>query len=110
MAKKDFSSMNIDRVYGSIADATADADKKERRTYTDKEAAEAMAALKTSGRKGVKLPRINLAFTPDNYDYIKTMSQVRGESLTEFVNHLIALNAQENKEVYEKAKAFKKSL
>lgn len=116
MAKKDFSKVNTERVYNTIEEATAEEKtlpkmpQKPRKTYTDKEALELMANMETTGRKGVKLPRMNMAFTPDNYAYIKTMSKVRGESLTQFVNHLIETSIEQNAEIYAKAIEFRKSL
>ena len=68
MAKKDFSNIQTSSIYQEIEDATAGT-RKQRRTYTDTEALEAMQEMQTSGRKGVKLPRINMAFTPDNYTF-----------------------------------------
>lgn len=125
MAKKDFSQVPTGRVYSTIADATAEPEnaaqevqetqekprkRKARRTYTEEEAAEILKTLRTSGRKGIKLPRINLAFTPENYDYIQTMSRVRGENMTDFVNLIIAQHKEENTAIYEKAIEFKNSL
>ena len=49
----------------------------------------------TQGRKGHKLPRINMAFTPDNHEYIKKVSRQQGISITEYVNNLIT--ADKNK-------------
>lgn len=128
MAKKDFSKINTGRVYGAIAEATAEpeqeaaevmqeaaaqeeaAERKARRTYTEQEAAEIMQTLQTSGRKGIKLPRINLAFTPELHDYIVTMSRARGENLTQFVNHVLKQHMDEHRDIYEKAIEFRKSL
>lgn len=120
-AKKDFGNINIRPVYDAIAEATADITtqeerqehtepRKERVTYTEDEQAEAMATMNTSGKKGMKMPRINMAFTPANYDYIRTMAKVRGENLTEFVNHIIEANAAENADLYKKAVEFRNSL
>jgi len=118
MAKKDFSNINTGRLYDTIAQATATEPKQEqirktdgepRKTYTDAEAMQFMEEMKTSGRKGIKAPRINLAFTPSNYQYVKTMAQVRGESLTSFINHIIELSMQENADIYERALDFKNS-
>lgn len=123
MTKKDFSGVNTERVYGTIAEATAEPEetvealtqeeqsaRKERKTYTAEEAAEAMQNLKTAGRKGVKLPRINLAFSPDLYDYVRTMARARGETLTEFVNHILRQSMEENQDIYRKAIEFRNSL
>lgn len=122
MAKKDFSGINTGRVYAQLEQVTADNPEpqaetkpghkkyKDRRTYTDEEAQEAMLSMSTSGKKGVKLPRINMAFAPDVYDYCKTMSQVRGEPLTKFVNYVLRQSMNEHMDVYEKALEFRNSL
>lgn len=84
--------------------------KKERKTYTEEETAAALESMKTSGKKGIKLPRINLAFSPANYDYIKTMAQVRGEDMTTFLNHIIEESRHTNQDTYNRALEFRKSL
>lgn len=119
-AKKDFSKLNTGRVYDAIAEATAEAQevqptqdaprqRAKPRPYTEAEKQAYTQAGKTQGRPGLKLERINLAFTPDNYEYVKTMASVRGESMTEFVNHIIAMNMEENAALFAQAKAFKKA-
>lgn len=124
MAKKDFSKIAADPVYSTIAAATAEPEtaetqevqeapkkqRKERRIPTQEEALQAMNALQTTGRKGVKLPRINLAFTPEVYEYIKIMAQVRGENLTQFVNHVLKKSMEDNKKIYDKAIEFRNAL
>ena len=115
MAKKDFTQVNTNPVYNAIAEATADPDerqqdapaRKERRTYSPEEAAEIMQTLNTAGRKGLKLPRINMAFTPDLHEYITTMSRARGETLTEFVNKIVREHMDAHKDLYEKAIEFR---
>ena len=52
------------------------------------------------------MPRINLAFYPDVYDYIITMARVRGQSLAEFVDATIRKDMKANAEIYQEAKAF----
>lgn len=119
MAKKDFSQVKAGRVYETIAEATAEPEqeaaeagkkRKERRTYTEQEAAEIMQTLKTSGRKGVKLPRINLAFAPDVYEYVQIMSRVTGGSMTDFINTAMRQHMNEHHDIYEKAIEFRNSL
>ena len=124
MAKKDFSSVNTNPVYNVIAEATAEQlpgqleletapgvtePRKDRKTYTQAEKDEYQATLRTAGRKGCKLPRINLAFAPDLYDYVRTMARARGETITDFCNHILRQSMDENREVYEKAIEFRKS-
>lgn len=109
MAKaKDFTA-NTSKVKSAIQTATETPkqERKDRKTYTPEEATNYINDFKTAGRKGVKMPRINLAFSQDNYDYIKTMSIVSGISMTEYVNKIIAQYAEEHRDVYEQALRFR---
>lgn len=83
--------------------------RKERKTYSAQEVMEALNTGKTAGKKGMKLPRINLAFQKDVYDYVKTMANVRGETLTDFINHELRKSMEENAEIYKKAIEFRNS-
>lgn len=106
MAKKDFT--QVDSV---IAQVTApQGAKKPRKEYTEQEAREIAETMQTTGRKGVKMPRINLAFRPAVYDYIVTMARVRGETLTEFCNLVLSEHMEQHRELYEKAIEFRNSL
>ena len=109
MAKKDFSQVNTAPVFNAIAEATT-AGRKPRRIPTEEEKAEALETLHTVGLKGVKAPRINMAFTQSNYDFIVTMAQVRGQSRTEFVNDVLKKYRTENADLYNKALEFRNSL
>ena len=114
MAKKDFSGVKTDRMYKTIAEATAEAQegqetaktRKERKTYTAEEEQEFLDSLKTAGRKGVKLPRINMAFTPSNHEFIKVMARASGRTMTEFTNLVIAAYQREHPEILEQARGF----
>lgn len=108
MAKKDFSNVNPGALYESIAEATAK--EKGARELTDAEKIDLMENMKTRGRRGVKMPRINMAFSPEVYDYVTTMSQVRGQTITQFVNHILKQSMEDNRELYEKAVEFRNSL
>lgn len=127
MAKKDFSSINTGRVYRTIAEATAKpedtvqkntkqktADVKEeqntRKIHTDAEKQSHLSKPETPEHKKTKLPRINMAFTPESYDYIRTMSRVSGITLTEFVNAIIKQHMDKYRQQYEKAIEFRNSL
>ena len=120
---KDFSKANTDRVYNTIADATAEPEeqqaqevqdtqqgRKPRKTYTDEEKAQFMAEGKTKGRKDCKAIRINMAFAPAVHEYIKTMARVRGESITDFTNYIFTRSMEENAETYQRAKEFMESI
>jgi len=77
---------------------------------------EAQAALdaqedfKTQGRRGMKLPRINMAFTPTNLDFIRVMAGISGQSMTQYVNAVIEAERQRNGEIYQRAKDLIKDL
>ena len=49
-------------------------------------------------------PRINLALSPELFDYCRTMAGIRGESITAFVNEIIALSLEKNSAAYMAAK------
>lgn len=115
--KKDFSQINTGRVYNAIADATAEpeeqevqATRKQRKTYSEQEAQQALYERSTSGRKGIKLSRINMGFASDVYAYIQTMSRVSGCSMTDFVNKCLRQHMEEHKDIYDRAIEFRNSL
>ncbi len=101
-AKKDFTSVNTDRVIAGLEQATST--KGQQPTITPQEAAERAAEMRTQGRAGAKMPRINMAFTPENHQFIKIMSTIRGESMTQFANLVIDRYREEHPEIYEDAK------
>lgn len=65
---------------------------------------------RTKGRKGCKALRINMAFSPEVHDYIRTMARVRGETITQFTNYIFQKSMEDNAEIYEQAKRFKETL
>ena len=68
---------------------------------SEEEAEERKALMQTRGRQGVHLPRINMAFTPENHDYIKTMALITGQTMTEFLNYIIKQYREEYGQDYE---------
>ena len=111
-SKKDFSQVNTGRAYNQMAEAIAEPAQEvqtPRKAYSAEQAQEMRQAGTTQGRKGCKAVRINMAFTPDIHEYIKTMARVRGESVTDFTNYVFRQSMEENAELYEKAKAFQES-
>ena len=102
--KKDFAGMNTGRVYGAIEQATSR--KGQQGTASPQEQAERAAQLKTQGRKGCKAERINMAFTPENYEFIRVLSKASGKTLTQFTNDVIAAYRNEHPEFLEKARDF----
>lgn len=67
---------------------------------------EAQEARQTQGRKGFKMPRMNMSFTPSNMDYLKTMASIHSMSITRYLNHIIERHAEVNAARYQKAKEF----
>lgn len=101
--KKDFGGMNTGRVYGAIEQATSN--KGQQGTASPQERAERASNLKTQGRKGCKAVRINMAFTPENHEFIKVMATITGQTMTEFCNFCIDRYRTEHPEIFEQAKA-----
>lgn len=54
------------------------------------------------GRK--KLPRINMAFYGENYDYLTYISRLSGKNITEYVNSLVDKDREINQDKIDKAK------
>lgn len=73
-------------------------------TATPEEAEARKSALQTQGKKGAKCDRINMAFTPENFDYINIVSRINGMSKTKFVNFMIEEYRKQNSEIYDEAK------
>lgn len=93
-------------VYGRII-GSAPQPEQEQTTQEAQPAQEAQAvqeAQATQGRKGMKMQRINMAFTPTNIDYIRVMAAIRGQTMTQFVNAIIAQDREQNGDAYEAAK------
>lgn len=106
MAKKqDFSGANTGRVYGNLEQTSAMRGKQPK--ISPQELAERTSEMRTQGRAGAKLPRVNMAFSPENFDYVKVVSGVMGMSMTRFTNWIIEQYREVNPELYEKAKALK---
>jgi predicted DNA binding CopG/RHH family protein len=58
----------------------------------------------TQGRKGKKLPRVNMAFSESNFEYLHLISRIEGVSLTEYVNRLIEKDMKSKNGIIEEAK------
>ena len=92
------------KVYAAIEQATSR--KGQQGKASPQEAAERASELKTQGRKGCKAIRINMAFTPDNHEFIKVMSRASGRTMTEMCNEIISAYRNEHPEFMEKAAGF----
>lgn len=102
--KKDFAGMTTSRVSAAISQATGK--KGQQGKASTQEQAERAAGLRTQGRKGCKATRINMAFTPDNHEFIKVMSKATGRSMTQMCNDIITAYRNEHPEFMEKAAGF----
>ncbi len=108
--EKTFDGMNIGEVTGA---GTGEEAQKERiqgvshrgqqRPLTPEEKAEREAAGRTQGRKGCKADRINMAFTTENYRFIRVMAKIAGMTMTGFTNRIVQEYRTEHAEVYEQA-------
>ena len=103
-SKKDFAAINTSRVTSAIAQATGK--KGQQTTASPEEAAARAADLQTQGRKGCKATRINMAFAPDNYEFIRVMAKATGHTMTQFTNIVIAAYRNEHPEFMEQAQGF----
>lgn len=114
MAKKqDYNKINTGNIYSdAIAEATQEPQSKykERKTYDAQEAEAYANGLNTSGRKGLKLPRVNLALAPDMYDYVKTMSKISGMTYTEFIDKLLRDHKATHGDIYAQAVKIRESI
>lgn len=61
---------------------------------------------KTQGRTGCKTDRINLAFTVENYKFIKRFSRCKGLNMTDFVNFIIEDYRTRNQKDFEEIEKF----
>ena len=103
-AKKDFSGMKTGKeVYKALSEATSG------NRQTDASAEEQAirgAEMRTQGRQGCKLPRINIGFTPENYQFIRIMSRATGQNMNSFLNLVVTAYRSEHPEIMEQAKSF----
>ncbi len=100
--KKDFTAINTgSRVNAAISSATGKTG--QQGAASAEEQAARASALRTQGRKGCKAVRINMAFSPENYDFIRVMARVTGKTMTEFANLAITKYREEHPEIYDKA-------
>lgn len=100
--KPDFTGINTGRAIHALETATARSGQQGK--ATPQEAKERASKLKTQGRKGCKATRINMAFTPENHEYIKVMARLTGKTMTEYANLCIEQHRQQHPELYEQAK------
>lgn len=69
-----------------------------------------MKGTYTQGRKGMKIDRMNMAFTAENMDYVRVMAGIRGLTMTQFVNDCLNADREKNGKVYRMAKELAKEI
>lgn len=99
MAKKQF---NLNPAEGLFDKNLVDKSIPTQQSKTEElaERSQTPVARGTQGRKGHKLPRINMAFSTYNHAYITRRSKECGISITEYVNNLIAADIERNDRRY----------
>lgn len=106
-SKKDFTGMNTARagkVFATLERGTST--KGQQGLASPQEQSERASELRTQGRKGCKAVRINMAFTPENHEFIKVMAKATGRNMTEFTNIVIAAYRNEHPEFMAQAQSF----
>lgn len=68
------------------------------------EAQDEYNARNTQGKAGMKAERINMAFSPANYEFLRTMAGLHRMTITKYVNHLIEEERKRSADLYQKAK------
>lgn len=94
---------NARSVYGTVIGSTQSTQKVQHEQGTP-DLPEEPAPVQTQGRKGAKLPRINMAFSPQNLEYLRVMAGLRGQSVTKYVNTLVEQDMALNEDTYTAAK------
>ena len=56
-------------------------------------------------KRAQKLPRMNIAFSEENYEYLHLASRIYGKSATAYINYLIEEDRKEKSDVVEQAKS-----
>jgi len=67
-------------------------------------------ARKTQGKAGMKLERMNMGFSSENYEFLRVMAGIHKMSITKYVNHLIEEERRRSADLYNKAKDLMKDL
>ena len=108
MAKKDFKNLNA--VSKFISTQIDDESTQEIHDRHEKHEEQHMQnnndAFDAHGKKGrKKLPRINMAFYGENYEYLNYISRLSGKNITEYVNSLVDKDREINQDKIDRAKA-----
>lgn len=75
---------------------------REQTVVPEEEKVERFDKENTQGRKECAGPRINMAFTRENYKFLQTMSKVCGTTITKFANTIIRTYREDHQEYMQK--------
>lgn len=67
-------------------------------------------ASSTQGKKGMKKDRMNMGFTPENYEFLRVMAGIHKMTITKYTNHIIEEERKRNADLYIKARDLMNSL
>ena len=101
MAKK-FDSASTESQYGAMI-GNLDTPKAEPQT-------DEYSAASTQGKKGKKMDRMNMGFSPENYEYMRIMAGIHKMTITKYVNHIIEEDRKRNADLYIKARDLMNSI
>ena len=63
--------------------------------------------MRTQGRNGCRMDRINLPLTPDNNSFVRIMAKMTGQTLGGYINYIIQAYRDEHPDLYNDALALK---
>lgn len=102
-AKKDFSEMKTGKVREALEMATNGSRQTD---ASPEEQAIRAAEMRTQGRQGCRLPRVNIALKPECYEFVRVMSKATGNTMNAFVNIVLTAYMNEHPEVMAQARSF----
>lgn len=111
MAKDFTTNLNANNAFvAAVTQATQETQetkktRKPRKTYSNRQTDKFLQTMETRGRKGIKLPRINVALRPDLLEYLKTISESCGYNMTEYINILLEADKKKNEPLVRKVKS-----
>ena len=110
MSKKNFKNINPAMAFISDTQKVQDEQNAQYNDNTQQEQSEqqelnAHTTQSTQGRKGQKSPRINMAFSLENLEYLQLISRIEGKSITEYVNTLVRTDSSIRAGEIEQAKS-----
>ena len=94
MAKKDFPK-TVTPFYKAVEEGV---------TQEAQAVSDVYEARNTQGKAGMKAARINMAFSPANYEFMQVMAHAHKMTITKYVNHVMEEERKRSADKYQKAK------